>query len=114
MGVCVYSEAASQNGTVTGYGKNDDDERFGMRQLVADVCVGKAPGLKVTPRMGDAVMFRTGVFEPVGGRVAGEDDLGSPDWRLWHSGCHVKEAEAVGNTGGVIKLTMQKFTDRSL
>jgi hypothetical protein len=42
---------------------------------------------------GDAVMFRTGVFEPGTAESSGDDglELGSPDWRLWHSGCHVRE-----------------------
>ena len=109
-------EAASQNGTVTGYGINDDDGPFGLRQLAADICAGKAPGVMVAPRMGDAVMFRTGVFEPSAeGEAEGADGLGSPDWRLWHSGCHVKEGQTKENSGGaMIKLTMQKFTERSL
>eukprot|EP01043_Picozoa_sp_COSAG02_P058140 COSAG02_NODE_7186_length_3120_cov_2.863172_4_plen_62_part_00 len=59
--------------------------------------------------MGAAVMFRTGVHNGVG-----DGDLGSPDYRLWHSGCHVKQGASVHNSGGVIKLTMQKFTERAL
>jgi hypothetical protein len=66
-------------------------------------------GLKVTPQMGGAVMFRTGVLDGV---EAG--DLGSPDYRLWHAGCHVKQGTSAHNSGGVIKLTMQKFTERAL
>ena len=68
-----------------------------------------AQGLKVAPEMGGAVMFRTGVHDGVG-----QDGLGSPDWRLWHAGCHVKHGAATHNSGGVIKLTMQKFTERAL
>lgn len=59
--------------------------------------------------MGGAIMFHTGVRDGTG-----DSGLGSPDYRLWHAGCHVKQGAAVHNSGGVIKLTMQKFTERAL
>ena len=99
--------SASEGGTATGHGVAAPDTHP-LRRLAADICAGRAPGLRVAPAMGDAILFRTGV-QP-------EPRAGEPDWRLWHAGCHVRDRAggAVQNSGGVVKLTMQKFTERSL
>lgn len=56
---CVAAGSAPPTGRVTAYGPKHDP--FGIWQLAVDVCRGKVPALMTRPKLGTAVMHRTGV-----------------------------------------------------
>eukprot|EP01043_Picozoa_sp_COSAG02_P016285 COSAG02_NODE_713_length_18120_cov_27.173409_9_plen_266_part_00 len=56
---CIAAGSAPPTGRVTAYGPNNDP--FGVWQLAVDGCRGEVPALKTRPKLGTAVMHRTGV-----------------------------------------------------
>lgn len=67
-----------------------------LTELVEEMCQGRAPGLRIAPRAGAAVLFD--VSHPEGSALV-------PDWRSWHAGCSPQD--------GHKRWTAQKFKHAS-
>eukprot|EP00930_Biecheleria_cincta_P041719 TRINITY_DN28649_c0_g1_i1.p1 TRINITY_DN28649_c0_g1~~TRINITY_DN28649_c0_g1_i1.p1 ORF type:complete len:404 (-),score=89.00 TRINITY_DN28649_c0_g1_i1:146-1294(-) len=59
-----------------------------LHALAEAMCRGKAPGLRVASREGDALMMQV---REEGSRRRKGNKPGKPDWRLWHAGCSPTE-----------------------
>eukprot|EP00930_Biecheleria_cincta_P051814 TRINITY_DN37022_c0_g1_i1.p1 TRINITY_DN37022_c0_g1~~TRINITY_DN37022_c0_g1_i1.p1 ORF type:complete len:391 (+),score=73.21 TRINITY_DN37022_c0_g1_i1:51-1175(+) len=55
-----------------------------LHALSEAMCRGKAPGLRVASREGDALLMDT---MEAGSTNPADGVFGKPDWRLWHAGC---------------------------
>lgn len=97
---CVAAGSAPPTGRVTAYGPAFDP--FRIWKLAVDACRGEVPALKTRPKVGTAVMHRTGVpTSPEPGALVQGAGI---DFRLFHTGCPVASNAA--------KFTVQKFGER--
>jgi hypothetical protein len=80
--------------------QNKEDDPHGLWAMSAGICNGTLEGLKVQPRSGRGIMFKTGQFSVTpDGRV----QPGSADPLLWHTACEL--------LGGATKRIMIKFQE---